>query len=67
MVYLTVQDSGTNKSNMARSVPDGNFIANNYGFRLFNGKDLKSAATNARPKGLTFISDQAVYIQGDYN
>ena len=63
VVYLTVDDK--NYSNIARS---GSTVKlNNYGFRLINGKDLSSALTNIRPKGLTFVSDQAVYIQGDFN
>jgi len=63
VVYLTVDDR--NYSNIARS---GSTVKlNNYGFRLVNGKDLSSALTNIRPKGLTFVSDQAVYIQGDFN
>ncbi|MFB2922220.1 hormogonium polysaccharide biosynthesis protein HpsA [Aerosakkonema funiforme] len=34
-----------------------------YGFRLFNGKDISRAGD----KGLSFISDNPVYIQGDFN
>ncbi|MEM9567813.1 MAG: hypothetical protein AAF974_05850 [Cyanobacteria bacterium P01_E01_bin.34] len=36
---------------------------NPYGVRLRNGSDLRAANV----EGLTIISDQAVYIQGDYN
>ncbi|MGK7909942.1 MAG: hypothetical protein AB4050_00440 [Synechococcus sp.] len=36
---------------------------NNYGVRLRNGSDLRAANV----EGLTIITDQAVYIQGDYN
>ena len=36
---------------------------NPYGVRLRNGSDLRSSDV----RGLTVITDQAVYIQGDYN
>lgn len=35
---------------------------NNYGIRIRNGHEFPSAV-----KGLTIVTDQAVYIQGDYN
>jgi len=34
-----------------------------HGFRLFNGKDISRSGN----KGLSFISDNPVYIQGDFN
>lgn len=41
---------------------------NNYGVRLRNANVL-SAITTSTPavRGLTFVSDQAVYVQGNYN
>lgn len=36
-----------------------------YGFRLKNGSDL--SRSNSDLTGLSFISDQPVYIQGDFN
>ena len=35
---------------------------NEYGIRLYNGREF-----NAAIKGLTIVSDQAIYLQGDYN
>ncbi|NCJ05283.1 hypothetical protein GS597_01875 [Synechococcales cyanobacterium C] len=42
--------------------------ANNYGVRLYNGERL-AATTSGAPaiQGLTIVSDQAVYVRGDYN
>lgn len=36
-----------------------------YGFRLRNGQDLRREVNN--PRGITFISDNPVAIQGDFN
>ena len=45
-----------------------------YGFRLRNGKDIRripevanDPANNILRRGLTFVSDNPVYIQGDFN
>ena len=38
---------------------------NSYGIRLYNGAVLGSGST--RIQGLTVVSDQAVYVRGDYN
>ena len=41
---------------------------NNYGVRVYNGAYLYSNINGAPEiKGLTIVSDQAAYIQGDYN
>lgn len=41
---------------------------NSYGVKLYNGARLASTDTTAPEiKGLTIATDQAVYIQGDYN
>jgi len=41
---------------------------NDYAVRLYNGKYLYSGQSGAPEiQGLTIVSDQAVYIQGDYN
>ncbi len=40
---------------------------NNYGVRLYNGRDLNTAIGSKSIKGLSVISDQAIYIRGDYN
>jgi hypothetical protein len=41
-----------------------------YGFALIKGRQLPGLAETTNrfdPTGLTFVSDQAVYLQGDYN
>ncbi len=49
--------------------PSANGNQSPYGFALVQAKQLPSLAKvgNSDPTGLTFVSDQAVYIQGDYN
>ncbi|NJK41158.1 MAG: hypothetical protein HC934_07035 [Acaryochloridaceae cyanobacterium SU_2_1] len=43
-------------------------IGNPYGIRLYNGSSLNPSISGAPAiKGLTIVSDQAVYIRGDYN
>lgn len=47
--------------------PDSDKV-NNYGIRVRNGETLAATANNAPDiAGLTIVSDQALYIQGDYN
>jgi hypothetical protein len=41
---------------------------NHYGVRLYNGNTLKSTFTGAPAiKGLTVVTDQALYVRGHYN
>lgn len=54
--------------------PNSLAAANNYGVRIFDSADLNSAngifppvGANGDPTGLTVVSDQAIYIQGNYN
>ncbi len=48
--------------------PNSSSTANGYGIRVRNGAELKSTvATAPAIQGLTIVSDQAVYLQGDYN
>jgi hypothetical protein len=48
--------------------PDSNSAANNYGVRIRKGTKLQATASGSPTvKGLTIISDQAVYIHGHYN
>lgn len=63
-------DSLVDKSAIPFSATNTNadVTGNNYGIRLYNGKSLYSTNTSApTPQGLTVVSDQAVYIRGDYN
>lgn len=47
---------------------DNSRIGSTYGIRLYNGSSLVSTEPGApRINGLTIVSDEAVYIQGDYN
>jgi hypothetical protein len=48
--------------------PNSTVKPNNYGIRVFGGKDLPITSPNAGdPTGLTLVSDQALYVLGDYN
>jgi hypothetical protein len=52
--------------------PNSNAAANNYGVRVFDSADLNTTNSSfvpgaADPTGLTIVSDQAVYVQGNYN
>ena len=40
---------------------------NNYGVRIFDSPDLDFPPAAADPTGITVVSDQAIYVQGDYN
>jgi Tfp pilus assembly protein PilX len=46
---------------------DKSDAVNDYGVRLYNGRDLNTAISSRTLKGLSIVSDQAVYIRGDYN
>ena len=49
--------------------PNSASSANTYGIRLYNGASLSSTGSDSGKsiKGLSIVSDQAVYIRGDYN
>ncbi|MFM7575008.1 MAG: hypothetical protein ACKO4S_18070, partial [Snowella sp.] len=49
--------------------PSANGNQSPYGFALVQAQQLPGLAKigNSDPTGLTFVSDQAVYVQGDYN
>jgi hypothetical protein len=50
---------------VTKTTPDS---PNSYGIRLYNGATLGSNVSGAPTiKGLTVVSDQAMYIRGDYN
>ncbi len=56
--FLTVKGPDSNPTPPA---------SNDYGVRIYNGKDLASPVAGISMQGLSVVSDQAVYIQGDYN
>lgn len=59
VIYVTVDDGPGGISQEG---------ANNYAVRLRNGALLQSLVpTHARPQGITFVSDQAMFIEGNYN
>lgn len=42
--------------------------AGSYGVRVFNGARIASSVTGAPPvRGLTLVTNQALYVRGDYN
>lgn len=50
--------------------PDSSANANNYGVRIFGSRELwfpTSPGPGRDPTGVTIASDQAVYVQGDFN
>ncbi|WLT37610.1 hypothetical protein NON20_17845 [Synechocystis sp. B12] len=54
----------------ASATPDPDTNASPYGFVLVGGRQLPGLAettNNFDPTGLTFVSDQAVYVVGNYN
>jgi len=60
IIFATVDDS-----NLATPISGG---INNYGVRVFGSRSLPDYSPNAGdPTGVTFVSDQAVYVVGDYN
>jgi hypothetical protein len=56
--FLTVKGPDSNPTPPA---------SNDYGVRIYNGQDLSTPVAGVSIKGLSVISDQAVYIRGDYN
>jgi hypothetical protein len=56
--FLTVKGPDSNPTPPA---------SNDYGVRIYNGQDLSSPVSGIAIKGLSVVSDQAVYIRGDYN
>jgi LysM repeat protein len=66
--YLTVKGpkstNDVNSSGISPAVPN---TPNTYGIRLYNGSELAGGSGATTVKGLSIVSDQAIYIQGDYN
>ena len=58
VIYLSVDGARHTPSPTATAKRDK---GNNYGVRLFDGADFSVT------KGVTFITDQAAYVQGDFN
>lgn len=48
--------------------PQSSAASNNYGVRIRNASQLRAISAGAPvPRGITIVSNQAVYVQGDYN
>ncbi|MBI1818170.1 MAG: pilus assembly PilX N-terminal domain-containing protein [Deltaproteobacteria bacterium] len=47
--------------------PESGLASNRYGVRIFGSNTLPFPAMGSDPTGITVVSDQAVYVQGDYN
>lgn len=63
--FLTVDGPNSKTDVNSATAPN---TRNNYAVRLYNGNYLYSGQTGAPEiRGLTIVSDQAVYIRGDYN
>ncbi len=61
VIYATIDSS---------DYPNAGGNTSPYGFAITQGKQLMSLAGNdsiSNPLGVTFATDQAVYLQGDYN
>ncbi len=66
VVHMTI-DSGTYTTAAGTTTTPGN---SPYGFVLSQGNDLfglSSTTTTPDATGITFASDQAIYLQGDFN
>lgn len=62
--FFTVLD-GSTKPDLTGSTSQ---VGSTYGIRIFNGEHLISTDSTApMVKGLTVVSDEAVYVRGDYN
>lgn len=74
VLYFTVDDSSSAGvlSNVLLGSSGGGISqgegANNYAVRLTNGDLLRSTnSTHPTPKGITFVTDEAAIVQGDFN
>jgi hypothetical protein len=66
LVWFFSVKGGPDSSTDVTATPPG--PPNTYGIRLDNGNILASNnSTDPQIRGLTVVSDQAVYIRGDYN
>jgi hypothetical protein len=60
VIFATIDDA-----NLGTPTSGG---MNNYGVRVFGSRNLPAYSPNAGdPTGLTFVTDQALYVVGDYN
>jgi len=63
--HFTVRGPNSSPALDANSMP---ITANRYGVRIYNAQELRSTVAGApTPIGLTVVSDQAMYVMGNYN
>jgi hypothetical protein len=60
VIFLSVKGSGAHGTSVGVGSP-------RYGVRIFGSPNLDFAPGAADPTGLTVVSDNAVYVEGDYN
>jgi len=61
VIFLTVVGPGSN------AIPTGYNPKRRYGVRVFGSSDLDFPAGMADPTGVMVVSDQAIYVEGNYN
>lgn len=69
--FFTVDDSDPSTPEIEKAIDltgSTSEVGSTYGVRLYNGASLNSTISGAPTiEGLTIISDEAIYVRGDYN
>lgn len=69
--FFTVDDSDPGTPEIEKAIDltgSTSEVGSTYGVRVYNGASLNSTVAGAPTiEGLTIISDEAVYVRGDYN
>lgn len=69
--FFTIDDSSAATNIIDKTLDltgSSSKVGSKYGIRLYNGESLKPTISGApQIKGLTIVSDEAVYVRGDYN
>ncbi|ULH17282.1 hypothetical protein MF271_18160 (plasmid) [Deinococcus sp. KNUC1210] len=65
-LYFTVKDYASPSTSQGGTPTSP--LPNNYGVRISNGASLHASSGSSRADlGVTVVTDQALYVQGDYN
>jgi hypothetical protein len=70
VVHMTVNCTNTTETCSSSTTGSSTSNTSRYGFALVRGAQLMGlarTATTPDPTGATFVTDQAIYTQGDYN
>jgi hypothetical protein len=70
VVYMTVDCANTSEGCSSGTMGSSTSNTSRYGFALVRGAQLlglAKAGVTADPTGTTFVTDQAIYTQGDFN